>query len=330
MSTAEHAPRAAVVVNPAKTDIERFRAIVAAQERRSGWQPSGWFPTSATDDGRAALEAALATTPTVVLVAGGDGTLRSAAEMLAGTGVPLTLIPVGTANNFARELGVPLKDVSAAVSIAFTGIDRPIDVGLAELDHVDGRTSQLVFLAMAGIGVDAQMAANVRPELKRRIGWLAYIEPIAKSIIGNKQFDAIYRLDDAPERMTRAHSVIVGNSGYLPAGLLLLPGALVDDGLLDAVILRPGRGWGWSIIGSRVAFNRFLHRTRVGQHVGRFSASPRSIRWAQASRLSVRLPEPQEMQLDGDAQGLVSGATITVRRHGLVMRVAADSTGAAA
>jgi len=318
-------PRAAVVVNPAKVDIERFRKVVASEEERSGWRPTTWFETAAEDDGRAAVEAALAAAPDVVLVAGGDGTLREAAERLRGTGVPLALVPVGTANNFARELRLPMNDLAGAVSIAFRGADHSIDLGLAEVVRQDGRESRHTFLVMAGIGVDAQMAANVSKRMKKRIGWLAYVDPIARSVIENKQFDLTYRLDDAPERSTRAHTVIVGNSGYLPAGLLLLPDAAIDDGLLDAVILRPGRGPGWWVIGVRITFNRMLRHTRFGRRINQVSPRLRSIRWAQASTLSIRLSDPQIMQFDGDAVGAVSAATITVDHHGLVMRLPEQS-----
>lgn len=321
MSSPVDRPRAAFVVNPAKVDLEQLRRIVASEETRSGWRPTLWFMTTVADGGRDAVESALASEPEVVLVAGGDGTLRQAAETLRGVHIPLALIPVGTANNFARELRLPLNDVAAAVSIAFRGSDRPVDVGLAEVERADGQVSHHAFLAMAGIGVDAQMAANVSGPMKERIGWLAYVDPIARSIVGNRHFDVTYRLDDAPERSTRAHTVIVGNSGFLPAGLLLLPDAVVDDGLLDAVILRPGRGPGWSVIGTRIAFNRMLHRTRIGRRIERMSPRPRSIRWAQASRLSIRLRDPQIMQLDGDSVGPVSSARITVDHHGLLMRL---------
>jgi diacylglycerol kinase family enzyme len=317
-------PRAAVVVNPAKVDMERFRRVVASEEERSGWDPTTWFETAAEDDGRAAVDAALAAEPDVVLVAGGDGTLREAADRLRGTNIPLALIPVGTANNFARELRLPMNDLAGAVSIAFLGVDRPIDVGLAEVEREDGSVSQHSFLVMAGIGVDAQMAANVSKPMKKRIGWLAYVDPIARSVIGNKQFDLTYRLDDAPERKTRAHTVIVGNSGYLPAGLLLLPDAVIDDGFLDAVILRPGRGPGWWVIGVRITFNRMLRHTRFGRRISEVSPPLRSIRWAQASTLSIRLSEPQVMQFDGDAIGAVSAATITVDHHTLIMRLPAQ------
>lgn len=321
MSLAADRPRAAVVVNPAKVDIERLRSVVASEEKRAGWQPTAWFPTSADDDGRGAVEEALAAAPDVVLVAGGDGTLREAADRLRGTDVPLALIPVGTANNFARELRLPVNDLAGTVAVAFHGADRPIDLGLAEVEREDGSVTRHTFLVMAGIGVDAQMAANVSTPMKRRIGWLAYVDPIARSVIGNRQFDLSYRLDDAPERKTRAHTVIVGNSGYLPAGLLLLPDAVIDDGLLDAVILRPGRGPGWWVIGLRIAFNRMLRHTRFGRRITQGSPPLRSIRWAQASRLSIRLAEPQVMQFDGDAVGVVSAATITVDHHTLIMRL---------
>jgi diacylglycerol kinase family enzyme len=175
---------------------------------------------------------------------------------------------------------------------------------------------------MAGIGLDARMAADTNPRLKKRIGWLAYSDPIARSILGNQQFDLVYSLDDRPEVHTRAHTVIVGNSGSLTAGLLLLPAAVVDDGLLDAVILRPGGGAGWTNIGYRLTFNRALHRTGLGRFVGRLTPEPRAIRYAQARKLWARFPEPQQIQLDGDSNGLVAAVTLTIQPHALTLHVA--------
>jgi len=315
------ARRAAVVFNPAKVDVPTLRQVVNDEESASGWRPSAWFETSADDDGRSAADAAARSGADVILVAGGDGTLRAAAEALAGSGIPLGLLPTGTANLFARELGLPLNGLAASVATAFSGADRPIDVGVALLQRAGGEESRHAFLVMAGIGVDAHMAAHTNERLKKRIGWLAYSDPIARSVLGNKQFDMVYRLDDAAEVSTRAHTVIVGNSGSLPAGLLLLPDAVVDDGLLDAVVFRPGRGPGWTNIGYRLTFNRVLHRTRFGRLIARLTPRPRAIQWAQATRLQVRLDTPQEIQLDGDPQGLVTGATLSVQHHALTIRV---------
>ncbi|MFB2585268.1 diacylglycerol/lipid kinase family protein [Herbiconiux liukaitaii] len=311
---------AAIVVNPAKVDVTTLRRVVERAETIHGWAPSTWFPTAAADDGRGAVRDAAELRPELILVAGGDGTLRSAAEELSGSGIPLGLLAVGTANLFARELRLPLNDLAAAVEIAFTGRNRPIDVGVVEFERPDGEKETKAFLVMTGIGVDAHMAAHTNEALKRRIGWLAYTDPIARSVFGNRQFDLVYRLDDKPEVATRAHTVIVGNSGSLPAGLLLLPAATVDDGLLDAVVFRPGRGSGWTNIGYRLTFNRLLHRTRVGRQLVRLTPRSRAIRWAQATRMSVRFDTPQEIQLDGDPSGTVVGAVITVQHHGLLIR----------
>ena len=320
---AEESPRrrAAIVVNPAKVSIETLRAAVAREEGLAGWSPSAWFETSASDDGRAAAEDAVRSAPELIVVAGGDGTLRAAAEALTGSGIPLGLVPSGTGNLFARELSLPLNDLTASIATAFRGVDRPVDTGIAILERADGRESQHAFLVMAGIGLDAHMAGHTNERLKKRIGWLAYSDPIARSIFGNRQFDLSYRLDDRPAVQTRAHTVIVGNSGMLTGGLLLLPGAVIDDGRLDAVIFRPGRGSGWTNIGYRLAFNRMLHRTRFGRLVASLTPTPRAIRWAQAYEMRVRFTEAQEIQLDGDAHGLISAASLSVQHHGLIVRV---------
>lgn len=313
--------RAAVVVNPSKVDVAALRAAVADAEALHGLSPSSWHETSADDDGRAAAEAAIATTPSVILVAGGDGTLRVAAGVVASTGIPLALVPAGTGNLFARALGLPLNDLRRSVEIAWSGHDQPVDVGRVRLGRSDGTHGEEVFLVMAGIGLDAHMAGHTNAWLKRRIGWLAYSDPIARSIFGNRQFDLHYRLDELPETTARAHTIIVGNSGTLTGGVLLLPEAVVDDGLLDAVMLRPGRGPGWTNIGYRLTFNRMLHRTRFGRLVGRFSPKVRAISYAQATSMRVRLDEPQEIQLDGDSHGAVTSVALTNLHHALIVRV---------
>ncbi|TKJ98260.1 transcriptional regulator [Plantibacter flavus] len=313
--------RAAVVVNPSKVDIKVLRSVVAAAESTHGLAPSTWHETSAKDDGRGASAAAIASAPSVILVAGGDGTLRVAAEAIASTGIPLGLVPAGTGNLFARALGLPLGDLKRSVDIACSGRDQVVDVGQVSLGRSDGTNRDEVFLVMAGIGLDAHMAGHTNERLKRRIGWLAYSDPIARSIIGNRQFDLHYRLDDRPEAAARAHTIIVGNSGTLTGGVLLLPEAVVDDGLLDAVMLRPGKGPGWGNIGYRLTFNRMLHRTRFGRLVGRFSPKARAISYAQARTMHLRLEEPQEIQLDGDSHGSVISVSLTNLHHALIVRV---------
>ncbi|GIT78739.1 sphingosine kinase [Leifsonia sp. LS1] len=314
-------PRAAVVYNPSKVRLSALRTAVAAQEEQAGWAPSEWFATSADDDGRGAVENAMAADPQLVIVAGGDGTLRAAAAVLAGSGIGIGVVPSGTGNLFARELGLPVTNTGAAVATAFDGEDRLIDLGFAHLERAGGESEERAFLVMAGIGLDAHMAAHTNQKLKKRIGWLAYSDPIARSILGNRRFDMVYGLDDKPDVAMRAHTVIVGNSGSLTAGMLLIPDAVVDDGLLDAVVMRPKGGGGWADIGYRLAFNRLLHRTRFGRFVRRLTPKPRAILYAQATTLRVRFREPQEIQLDGDPNGSVIAAKLRVEHHALTVRV---------
>ncbi|WP_025157740.1 diacylglycerol/lipid kinase family protein [Leifsonia aquatica] len=314
-------PRAAVVVNPSKVRMPALEAAVAAQEAKAGWAASEWFETSADDDGRSAVERAAESSPDLIVVAGGDGTLRAAAAVLAGRGIAIGVIPAGTGNLFARELGLPVSNLGSAVATAFDGDDRPVDLGFARLERAGGESEERAFLVMAGIGLDAHMAAHTNQKLKKRIGWLAYSDPIARSILGNRRFDMTYGLDDKPDVEMRAHTVIVGNSGSLTAGMLLIPDAVIDDGLLDAVVMRPKGGGGWTNIGYRLAFNRVLHRTRFGRFVGRLTPKPRAILYAQARNLRVRFREPQEIQLDGDPNGSVVGAQLRVEHHALVIRV---------
>lgn len=321
-AAAAHRPHAAVVLNPSKVDLAALRAAVDAEQTAADWAATHWFETAAADDGRAAAAAALASGADVVLVVGGDGTLRVAAEVLHGTGTPLALLPTGTGNLYARNLGLPLHDVAGSVRAAFRGSDRLVDVAFAALTAPSGETTEHAFLVMAGIGLDAAMAADTNAGLKKRFGWLAYSDPIARSVVGNRRIDLRYRLDEGAEHGMRAHTVIVGNCGTLTAGVLLLPAAAPDDGLLDAVAFRPQGAFGWTKVGYGLSLNRFFHRTRFGRLLARFLPRSRTLGYTSAHRLDLALDAPEQIQLDGDPFGTVVAARLRVDHEGLVLRVA--------
>lgn len=314
--------RAAIVVNPSKVNVTRLRAAVVAEEQRQGWAESLWLTTSPDDDGRQAARDAAAAHPDVILVAGGDGTLRIAAETLHESGIPIALVPAGTGNLYARNLRLPVNSIPLSVRTAFTGNDRRVDVGFAELLRPDGSTERHAFMVMAGVGLDARMAGHTNARLKKRLGWVAYSDPIARSVFGNRQIDIDYALDDDTTRSMRAHTVIVGNCGTLTAGILLLPDAVVDDGTLNAVAFRPQGGAGWTTIGSSLAFNRLMHRTVFGRMLGLVVPTARTLRYREAKRLRFDFATPEEIQLDGDPFGAVAAVTLTVAHRALVLRVA--------
>jgi len=313
--------RAAVIYNPIKVSLQQLRDVVEDEELRRGWLPSLWFATTTDDAGQRLAEDAVAASPDLVIVAGGDGTVRAVAEVLQGHGIPFAIVPSGTGNLLARNLHLPLGDPTAAVRVAFGGHSRAIDVAIVHLERADGSSSTHAFVVMAGIGIDASMAINTSSALKRRIGWLAYVDPIVRSIFTRTQHALNVSLDGEPWRSIDAHTVIVGNTGTLTAGIVLLPEAVPDDGFLDVVVLRPKGPGGWAQIASRLAIGGVLSRSPGGRKVLRAAPAFRALRYAQSRRLAVRFAEPQQLELDGDGVGAVIAATISVRPGALPVRV---------
>src|SRR5476649_2547298 len=138
MATAEtRTKRAAVIYNPIKVDLTKLKREVAKSEKSAGWLGSLWLPTQVDDVGTGQARHAIAERVDVVLVAGGDGTVRAVADGLRGSGVALALLPVGTGNVLARNLDISVLQLAASVQTAFTGADRAIDMGVIELERAD-------------------------------------------------------------------------------------------------------------------------------------------------------------------------------------------------
>ncbi len=323
MEAAEsHRASAAIIYNPTKIPLDRLRSAVRAEEERLGWGPSRWYPTTADDAGQAAAASALQTTPDLVLVAGGDGTVRAVTEVVRGSAVPLALLPAGTGNLFARNLGLALGDLEESVRVAFAGVTRGVDVATASLERADGARSLHAFVVMAGIGLDAVMAEGTNALAKRHLGWLAYVDPIARSIIANRHFPMHYRIDGGRVRSARAHTVIVGNCGTLTANFLLLPNAVIDDGLLDVVVLRPKGLFGWGRVGTRLTVHGLLHKSRFGRRIVQITPELKALNYTQGHQLEVWFSTPQVVELDGDSFGPVMSARLTVRHAELRVCIA--------
>lgn len=313
---------AAIVYNPVKVPLERVRRAVAEEERRHGWGRSRWYETGSADFGRGAAEDALAHGPAVVIVAGGDGTLRAVAEAVYESGIPIAVLPAGTGNLLARNLGIPLTGVEGSVAAAFSGGTRAVDVGIAELEDDEGRRSAHAFLVMAGIGLDAEMAENTSALAKKHLGWLAYVTPIARSIIANRLFHVDYRVDRGRVRSTRAHTIIVGNCGTLTGNMLLIPSAIIDDGLLDVVMMRPKGRFGWARIGTRLTLQGIARRSRLSRRMLQHAPDLQALTYAQGRQFEARFETPHGIELDGDSFGRIVRARISVRPGALHLRTA--------
>jgi diacylglycerol kinase family enzyme len=290
---------AALVVNVARVhDVRRLCRACDQGAAASGWRRPLVLSTTSKDSGAAQARRALAAGADLVIAAGGDGTVRACAEVLADTRVPLAIVPVGSANLTANALGLPAR-AEAAVRVAFAGRERQIDLGVA-----DGVT----FTAMAGIGLDAAVVGATSGALKRTVGWAAYAAVAAGQVLRPRTAFTI-RLDGGDPLIRRAHSVTVGNSGALPGGFVILPAARLDDGVLDVVILAAAGPVGWANVGYRVLAGSRSDDARLERYR------------AHAVEISAETELPR--QVDGEVVGPARSLTVTVRPRALTVRVPA-------
>ena len=316
--------RAAVVYNPIKIELKKLKESVAAAERSAGWNASLWFSTTEKDAGQNVTRAAIAEGAAVVIAAGGDGTVRAVAEALRDSDVPLALVPAGTGNLLARNLNLTLNSLDASVNTAFTGADRRIDLGIAEIVRDDDEREEHAFLVMAGLGLDAKMIALTNPKLKKAVGWLAYIDAGMRALPELKPVRIRYSLDGSAEKSASVHTIIVGNCGALPGGILLMPEAKPDDGILDIAALRPRGPFGWVKVWNKVAWeNGVLRKSAFGRSIIDLTADTKDVLYLKGSDLHLTVEAPQEFQLDGDEFGEARSVHAWVDPGALTVKVPA-------
>jgi len=314
--------RIAFIANPTKSGIAEVREqAMRACATRYLPQPM-WLFTTLEDAGGEAAQKALDSGADLVVAIGGDGTVRAVAGTLAGTGVPLGIIPVGTGNIFARNMDLPLGDIPALVRTALDGRDAPTDVGKVTLDRGPrGPKEDHMFLVMAGVGFDAEMVAGADERLKRRLGWLAYFFAAIKHL-GSRRIHASVSVDGSREVEGQMRTVLFANVGRLPGGLILAPDATADDGMLDAVTLDARAGIvGWTgLFGNVIAQGAGLRQPTVLKAYG---AS--RIDHARGAIMTVKLDHLYKVQADGENLGLAREITATVDAGALMVRRPAEN-----
>jgi len=315
-----------VVYNPIKVDILALKTAVAAAADDSGWLPPLWFETSVKDAGQLVTAEAIAQGADLVIAAGGDGTVRAVAEGLRDSGVAMALLPSGTGNLLARNLDIGFGSLDEAIHTAFHGVDRTIDLGLAAIVRADGDHEEHVFLVMAGLGLDAKMIANTNSKLKKAVGWLAYVDAGIRSLPEIKPVKLRLSVDNEPERAVNVHTIIIGNCGKLPGGILLIPDAKPDDGVLDFVALRPRGPFGWINVWNKVAWeNGVLRKSALGRRIIDLSRDVKDVTYLTGRDLRMVVETPQEFQLDGDEFGEAKSVHTWVDPGALTVRVPAGS-----
>ena len=314
--------RAAVIYNPLKVDILALETAVASAAKEAGWHRTLWFATTIEDAGQLLVAEAIKQGATMVMAAGGDGTVRAVAEGLRGTNVPMALLPSGTGNLLARNLDVHFNNLAETVDVAFNGVERTIDLGLASIVRENGDAEAHVFLVMAGLGLDAKMIAKTSPKLKKAVGWLAYVDAIGRSLPEIKPVKLRVSVDSEPSRSANVHTIIIGNCGRLPGGILLIPDAKPDDGVLDFVALRPRGPFGWLNVWNKLAWeNGVLRKSALGRRIIDLSRDVKDVMYFTGKDLRMTVETPQQFQLDGDEFGEAKSVHAWVEPGALKVRV---------
>jgi diacylglycerol kinase family enzyme len=301
--------RAGIIVNPTKfADLDAVRARVTTTCLAQGWGEPIWLETTIDDPGTGQARQAVAEGAAVVCPLGGDGTVRAVATALVGTETPLGPLPGGTGNLLARNLDLPFDSIEKALVVALTGQNVRIDVGRLSVDPSGQHAvpEEHLFLVMAGVGLDAAIMAGAPERLKARVGSAAYVVSGFQNFLG-PQFKVRMKVDGEGEFSRRTRTVVVGNCGKLFGGLVLIPGARLDDGVLDSVVLSPRGVVGWSAVAGHVVTRQRRGHPLIDRHAGQ--------------EIRIDVDQPQEVQLDGDIIGTARSMTARVDHLALVVRV---------
>lgn len=317
---------ATVIVNPTVTDAatrDRLKLVLA----QHGYRHTTFVDTTAQDTGGGQTAEALRGGAELIVVCGGDGTVRAVADALAGTGVPLVLVPCGTGNLLVRNLGLPLRPADA-LAAGLTGEPRALDLGRIEGDGFPG----VHFTAMAGAGLDAAMLQETSDRAKSALGWPAYVLAGARGLRAPRMRLAV-GLDGGPELHRTARMVLIANIGTVQAGAAPVPAARPDDGLLDLAVFDPRGAGGWlraaGVLLRRPARGADGRRTagtaRPARTAGTSHSTPEGgpVEFYTFRRAELSFTRPQPREVDGDPVGPGLRLTAEVRPGALTVMLPA-------
>ena len=275
---------------------EEHKATILAALNSYGIEPEVWYTTE-KDPGNGLAKRAAEEGVEIVIAAGGDGTLHAVASSLIGTSSTLEIIPVGTMNNIARSLEIS-ENIAQACEIIATGATSLIDIGKIT-DHI--------FLEVAGIGLEATLFPAA--EKMKSTGWLSTVQGVIDGLFTLFTFRPTrfsFRFDERRTRRYSALQISVCNSPYYGARLQFAPHAVMNDGLLDALIYK--------------SFSKLEYlRHAISISRGRHALEPKIVR-RKIKSLCIYADKPVEIHADGIPIGYTP-ATITVVPGALCIHV---------
>jgi len=271
---------AIIIVNPASGSFpfhaHHFDETLAFL-RQHGWRVDLWY-TLTPGDGAQLARKAVSQKANMVIAAGGDGTINDIIQGLAGTETVLGVLPNGTTNVWARELGIPIEEAGAREVLVNGQICR-VDLG---------RVNDRYFLLMVGIGLDGEVTQVVERKPLKRLGILGYALAVIWLGPGYSGFPVVVQMDGYVVK-TRALQIIVGNTQLYAGVIKFTWKARCDDGLLDLCIVRKRNLWGRLV----VLWDFFMRREQRRLWV----------RYETVTSIKIETPQPVAFQIDGEAAG---------------------------
>jgi diacylglycerol kinase (ATP) len=291
--------KVAVVAHAGKTFDGGLLGLRRELERQGVSDPL-WYEVPKSRKAPASVRRAVEDGADLLFVWGGDGMVQRCIDALDGARVPIAVVPAGTANLFASNLGIP-KEIEAAVDIGLHGARRTLDVG-----RLNGER----FAVMAGAGFDARMIREADAGLKDKLGRVAYVWTGVREL-GRKPFEAAIKVDGSSWYEGKASCVLLGNVGELFAGVEAFDGARPDDGVLELGVVTADSVLDWA---------RTIARTAAGSS----SASP-FVQATKAHSAEVRFDRKILYEVDGGDRKPVKKLEIEIEPGAIEVCVPVES-----
>jgi YegS/Rv2252/BmrU family lipid kinase len=253
--------------------LSELRNTLAA----SGVNDPLWFEVPKSAKAPKCVQRAIKQGADLLFVWGGDGMVQRCIDAAAGSGITLAILPAGTANLLATDLGIP-KDLPEAVAIGLRGTRRSLDVGV-----INGER----FAVMAGAGFDARVMDGVDKRTKKRLGRVAYFRSTVRAVKGQRRRMKI-KVDGQIWFAGKASCVLFGNIGTITGGLCVFPDARPDDGVIEIGVVTARGGLDWLRV--------------LGRIVTHDPESSPMVSITHGRKASVRFDGPMPYQIDGGAR----------------------------
>jgi diacylglycerol kinase (ATP) len=289
-----------VVVHKGKTfggGLAELRKTLAA----AGHADPIWHEVTKSRKARKAVREAVKDGAKLLFIWGGDGMVQRSIDAVRGLDVTLAILPAGTGNLLATDLGIP-QDIAGAVDIGLNGKRRKLDVGVMNGER---------FAAMAGTGFDAIMMRDTDSAEKKELGRLAYFRSSVKAMRARSVRMSI-RLDDAAWFKGKASCVLIGNIGKVTGGVEVFADASPSDGKLNVGVVTAKNLWEWIRVFLQVAT-----RSRGGS---------RLLETKRAKKVKIKLRRKRPYELDGGARPRTKRLKVRVEAAAVTLCVPRSSS----